>query len=220
MVRQTVRASLFLIAAALGSLGVAGNSFAAQQPAIEIGDAWVYETTDRSTGEKRGKFRQVVTEVGDNIVIRIGKSELVYTREMNLIEVRSGGATTAKFDPYRLSYSFPLDTGKRYEKSFAGTSRSGARTTRYQSKAQVVGTESVTTAAGTFDAIKVVIEGTFDADEGVRRWSGSRTETLWYAPAVKRHVRSEFEERWRVSDITSGSSEVSELISFTPAKKP
>ena len=217
--KRAIHTSLILIAALLPA-HTAAQASTAEQPVINVGDAWVYETTDRQTGEKRGKLRQVVTEVGDAIVVRLGKSERVYTREMNLIEIRSGGATTAKYDPHWLHFSFPLEAGKRYERNLVSTTRGGARTTRWQLKAQVIGAESVTTAAGTFDAVKIVIEGTFNAEEGARRWSGSRTETVWYAPAVKRHVRSEYDERWRTSDVTSGSSEATELISFRPANKP
>ncbi len=208
------------IVAVLVAVEIGAQPLRAEQPTIAVGDTWVYETTDRQTGEKRGKLRQVVIEAGDGIVVRIGKSERIYTREMNLVEVRSGSTTTARYDPYWLQFSFPLEVGKRYEKSLQSTTRSGARTTRWQLKAHVVGTESVTTATGTFDAFKIVIDGTFNSEEGVRRWSGTRTETLWYAPAVKRHVRSEFEERWRTSDITSGNSESTELISFRPGKMP
>jgi hypothetical protein len=59
---------------------------------------------------------------------------------------------------------------------------------------RVVGREPVETAAGTFDAVKVVIEHNWWAVAGAfsqmaPQFSGGRTLTVWYSPQTKRAVK-------------------------------
>jgi hypothetical protein len=59
---------------------------------------------------------------------------------------------------------------------------------------RVVGRESVKTAAGSFDAVKVVIEQSWSAVAGAfsqmaPQFNGGRTLTVWYSPQAKRAVK-------------------------------
>jgi len=61
-----------------------------------------------------------------------------------------------------------------------------------EAKGSIVGRESVDTAAGRFEAIKIVVQQSWRAASGAGRtgeMNGGRTIVIWYAPEVKRAVR-------------------------------
>ncbi len=62
---------------------------------------------------------------------------------------------------------------------------------RNERKVRVIGWETVAVPAGTFRALRIESEGSFQrTDIAV---SGSAKETAWYAPEVKRYVKWTFE---------------------------
>lgn len=207
----------------------------ADRPELKIGDTWVYQQLDARTGEKRGAGTQVLEALSDDrIVVRSGSLDRqgremsgtrIYTRDWNLTEVKAGDTVTFTAQPAWAYYQFPIEVGKTWDAKFVTTSLSrtrsgeragGERNSRWQWKVRVEGVESVTVPAGTFDAFKLRYEGYFDVSESPRTWNGSRSETLWYAPAVKRHVKFEFEERASWAGGSSYDHVRVELVSFKP----
>jgi len=185
----------------------------ADRPDIKVGDTWVYQGADLATGEKRQPVTSTVESVlDDRMVFQTGEQSETYTRELNMMEIRRGNSPTFSANPFWARYQFPLEVGKQWEGKFDTVSRGGERGYRWQWKVKVEGVESITVPAGTFEAIKLRLDGFYTCSRGCD-WSGRRTETIWYAPVVKRHVKTEFEE-------TSGryrDSQRFELLSFKPA---
>lgn len=209
-----------LIAAAVWSQAIGAQGLTrVERPAINVGDTWVYQSRDAQTGEKRPGWRHVVSEVTpDRIMVRSAKSQLSFTQDFNLIEIKTGETVTVRYTPAWGYYNFPLEVGKTYDAKFQSDSRSGTRDTRWNWKAEVLGSESVTVPAGTYDALKIKYTGNYNVTEAGRSWSGGRIETLWYAPAVNRHVKTEWTHNWSGSGFKGSETEVNELVSYTPAK--
>ena len=80
-------------------------------------------------------------------------------------------------------YQWPLAQGKTWDAPYEGADFDTSWSVSVQ------GWEDVTVPAGTFRAIRIDLKRT---NSGGRRTV--KQETLWYAPAVKRHVRLEEHE--------------------------
>jgi hypothetical protein len=80
----------------------------------------------------------------------------------------------------------------------------------------------VTTPAGTFDAVRLLVIMRLD-DEEFWRWPTDCTYTVWYAPAAKASVRevkrADYLERASGPDAKArlpSQNALVELVSFTP----
>jgi hypothetical protein len=100
-------------------------------------------------------------------------------------------------DPYYPTYSFPLEIGKTWEKEVTFTRNFDDRKVVSQLRGEVIGREKVSVPAGTFDALKIVVKGSYNGwmgSAGGGRWSGQQSEIRWYAPEVKNFVKSTYED--------------------------
>lgn len=218
IMRFALGTTILLAGILLHSSALAQALIRADRPELKIGDTWVYQQSDARTGEKRGAGTHVLEALGDDrIVVRTGPAGTnTYTRDWNLTEMKQGDSVTFAARPAWAYYQFPLEVGKQWDAKFDATSRGGQRTTRWQWKVRVEAVESVNVPAGTFEAFKLRYEGYYNVSEGPRNWNGSRLETLWYAPAAKRHVKIEFEERATWASGSSYDHTRVELVSFKP----
>ena len=85
----------------------------------------------------------------------------------------------------------PLQVGKKWDGVADKRLFSNGKHGKFNLKGEVVSFEKVTVSAGTFDAYKVVL--TIDAastDEDAN--IGNTVATFWYAPSVKREIKSEY----------------------------
>jgi hypothetical protein len=170
----------------------------ADRPEVKTGDAWVFRDIDVTTGEKRETTNLVTVVDPDKIVVETGWSTSgawTFTRDWNLVEVKTGETVRSSVAPYWPYLQFPLEVGKTWRAAFEVevTIRTDTRRAKWQWNAHVVAAEAVTVPAGTFQALKIEYDGTLTSRQGARAWAGSQKETAWYAPAVKRFVRREFE---------------------------
>jgi hypothetical protein len=218
IMRFALGITMLLAGMLLHSSALAQSLSRADRPELKIGDQWVYRLSDARTGEKRWEGTHVLEALTeDRIVVRTGPAgRNTYTRDWNLTEMKQGDSVTFAARPAWGYYQFPLEVGKQWDAKFDATSRGGQRTARWQWKVRVEAVESVNVPAGTFEAFKLRYEGYFNVSEGTRNWNGSRSETLWYAPAVKRHVRFEFEERATWAGGSSYDHVRVELVSSKP----
>ncbi len=135
--------------------------------------------------------------------------------------------------------SFPLSTGKTWQVDYTEQHPTKLhRSEKWNTKCTVLGHESVEVPAGAFDAVKVECEGTWTAEmeptvtvaqsaqanaTGVAmashsdkvaagEHSGRTYKAFWYAPAVKRWVKS-VEEYYSSGGVRT-ESHTSELESF------
>lgn len=193
----------------------------ADRPEVRQGDVWIFQVTDVVIGDKRTPNTQTVNEITpDRItVVNSNGSTTTFTRDWNQVETKQGETIIFKADPAWMQYAFPLEIGKKGSPRFTTISRSGANRSRWQWNAVVERTESVTVPAGTFQAFRIQLDGFYNGSSGTYTWTGRRAQTIWYAPAVKRAVKTEFEDN---AQGGAGASryrniERTELISYTPA---
>ncbi len=164
-----------------------------------VGDYWTYELRDQISGELKNTLTTTITDVTPtDIAVRIqaqaysqGPSVLVYDRSWNL-KNNPGW----KFSPNDgTGVKMPLAVGNTWR--FRDDQVRGGYGTTFKNAgtSKVVGTESVTTDAGTFQALKIEtsINGR-NANDLTKRFES--TMTTWYVPSinhwVKRTVKSAF----------------------------
>jgi hypothetical protein len=185
-----VRVWLPLVLSALLAAAATAQPAPPERPTYAVGDAW--SLTD-------GAYRLARIERGGTYVFTAaGDREIWLTRDLALTYVKRGGDTIEIQEPPRVPW--PLTAGKR------GTWRSAIRLpggiVEVYAIWRVDGPEPVTTAGGAFDAFRIrysfdpEIPGQFSSAPAVQRYGALAREakfdvTLWYAPAVRRLVRSE-----------------------------
>ena len=158
------------------------------------GDHWTYEVRDEITGTISAIRENVVTEVTpQEISVRFkvaGSSNQglnVYDRSWN---VKSTG--NWKYSPNDgTGIQAPLAIGKSWSFKSNDVNTAGGFTWNRAGNSKVVGKESVTTKAGTFETFK--IETTFstrNVKDPTRK--EDVTSQTWYAPAINRWVKRVF----------------------------
>ncbi len=162
------------------------------------GDRWTYQLTER---KPRGEPRQrsytvrVVATTPTAIVDRFSIDD----REGHDWEHERGGYLLSQgasiFSPYLQVFENvapPAELGSIVVKDPACSTSFYVCTVN----GRVVGRETIKVAAGSFDAVKVEIEHTWQAASGsvvhaqqMGQLRGARNLTVWYAPAAKRAVK-------------------------------
>jgi hypothetical protein len=174
------------------------NSDEAMDPPM-IGDHWTYEVRDEITGEVKTTSTSLITDLTptdialrvQNQAYSVGPAILIYDRFWNL-----KNSPTWKFSPNDgTGIKMPLAVGDTW-KFRDDQIRTGYGTTfRNVGTSKVVGMESVTTDAGTFQALKIEtsING-HNANDSTKRFES--TVVTWYVPSldhwVKRTQKSAF----------------------------
>jgi len=164
-----------------------------------LGDHWTYQLRDEITGEIKTTLTNIITDLTPtNIAVRIqsqaysqGPTVFIYDRSWNL-KINP----TWTYSPNDGSgIKTPLAVGDAW-KFQDNQIRTGYGTTfRNVGTSKVVGTESITTDAGTFQALKIEtsING-HNANDSTKRFES--TITTWYVPSIdhwiKRTVKAAF----------------------------
>lgn len=189
--RQTMRALVTSIAATLFAsismpVHAAADVLPQSAPHFATGDTWTYAWTDELSGKRR-IFTQTVKDVhadGSAIVsLGTGGKTLLLSAEGNVIAAACG--------PQDIRLHFPLASGATYSSQCEAHDSWGNWTRR--TTGEVKGVETVQTKAGAFVTVKVELTGTWWLASGPG--GGRFDETLWYAPAVKRFVKDEYQAR-------------------------
>jgi hypothetical protein len=158
------------------------------------GDRWTYQVRDEITGNVTATRETVITEVTPtDISMRFkvagtpNEGFMVFDRSWNLVEERPW-----KFSPNDGSgIQSPLAVGKTWPVRTNNVNSTNGAVWKRSGTAKVVGQESVTTKAGTFDAFK--IETTFVANNvNNPTLKNNVTSTTWYAPAIDHWVKRTF----------------------------
>jgi hypothetical protein len=197
------------------------DAAASAQPAKPIvpmeeprpGDRWTYEIRDEITGSVTESREYVVTEVtptGISVRYKVvgGRNEglIVYDRSWNVVEDRpwryapNDGAGIQS--PLAVGKTWPVQTNNINSANGSVWKRSGIAT--------VVGQESITTKAGTFDTFKIEIKFT-GRNLNNPMMKNEVTSLTWYAPAVDHWVKRSFVSR---SDKHLQIDRVVELVEY------
>lgn len=202
-------AGLFCLMLSLGASAVAqsvhseSNSAASEETAESMepplpGDHWAYEFKDEIAGTVKGTSSNVITDVSPTeISLRaenIGRPGISYWVYDRLWNVKSGPIW--KFSPHDgTGIKLPLKVGSTWQFQSKDTFTARAGSFRRSGSSKIVGEESITTHAGTFQAyrIETSIKMNNIADPSK---SSTLAMTTWYVPSINHWVK-------RTSKITT-----------------
>ncbi len=160
------------------------------RPQVKVGDAWTYQYSDNWKKLPNATFTHSVTEANESrikvAVLNTASKErfmdATYSTDWNTYAL--AGVT---YNPAVNDYNFPLTAAKSW-KSIYTYKRADGGETRCEQTATVAGIERVAVPGGTFDAVKIVINGSWRWTSG-GAYNGSFTKTIWYARDPKRWVK-------------------------------
>jgi hypothetical protein len=178
------------------------------------GDHWTYEVRDEITGTVTSTRQNVVTEVTPKEVIvryaNLGTSNSdglnIYDRSWNVLENRPW-----RFSPHDGSgIQSPLTVGKTWPLKTNNINSANGNIWKRSGTSKVLGQESITTKAGTFDTFK--IETIFTAvNANNPNMKNEVTSVTWYAPAIDHWVKRTFISR---ADKHLQTSNTLELVDY------
>jgi hypothetical protein len=216
---------LWLIASAAAPTGTGGSA-----PQLAVGDRWQYRITDNL---RRGAVSQLDVEVisvsGRAARIRLQRADASSRSEwIDEVDAESGltsgslnGEAVRAFDPPVKLLAFPLDKGKTWRQTINTMRKDTGIKDQILVYGKVNGPAAMTVAAGRYDAIAVYRTVQLD-DAEFWRSRTTRTDYVWYAPAVKGPVREKREGLYNQTDRSHPQvrteSTVLELVSFQPGK--
>jgi hypothetical protein len=162
------------------------------------GDRWIYEVRDEITGTVTSTRENAVTEVtpteitvrSRNLGTNNNEGLSTYDRSWNVVENRPW-----RFSPHDgTGIQSPLTVGKTWPVQTNNINSTTGNVWKRSGTSKVIGQESVTTKAGTFDTFK--IETTFTATNVNSPTIKNEVVSLtWYAPAIDHWVRRTFISR-------------------------
>jgi hypothetical protein len=203
-----VASALALAASAASAQQAQPAPDASSAPRFAVGDAWTYVWHDDLTGKEQQLAETVKAVTADgSATVDVNGSDagLVLSADGNVVKSASGS-----YSPAEVKLRFPLREGESYSAQYDYHDSTGRDWTR-QMKAQVEGTETIQTRAGSFQAVRVRITGGWYSD-GAPGGGGSFNETLWYAPQAKRFVKDVFQSIPRGRGV--GNTTQTELTAY------
>lgn len=152
----------------------------------QIGDTWTYRYSDGYGRTETYKVRVISTSEGEiQDEIRIGRLShaLTFGSSLELVSRSISGLSLREFSPYLQSLG-PAEYSVGWNASFKLFEGSKPFSARF------VGTELVNVPAGSFEAKKLIIEGTQFVTTGpFPSLSRNFQMAVWYVPDVKRFVK-------------------------------
>ena len=170
-----------------------------------VGDRWVYHAVQGYRAKIEWDETHEVTAAGpDGITVKV--SVKGPTIDVERIErwsapgvVLQGAvfeAETDRFDPPLIRYKFPLATGETWNQRVRDLDQAPGPYGAISRYVTVGGRRTITTPAGTFDAIGMRVLMQLD-DETFWRYATQCNYLIWYAPAVGAVVHEHKESQWR-----------------------
>jgi len=161
------------------------------------GDHWTYEIRDEITGEVARTRENVITEVTPTEIsvrfriLKTGNVGLsVYDHSWNII--REGSWRYSPNDGTGIQS--PLEVGKTWPVKTNNINSANGSVWKRSGASKVVGQESITTKAGTFDTFKIETKFTgTNVNNPILK--NEVTSVTWYAPAIDHWVRRTFISR-------------------------
>lgn len=208
-----VAASAAALSGASLPVPVAAPMIEAQAPVFQVGEEWEFaywNDLDRSRSERYAQQVEKVSPNGARLVVQSANGARRTDLDTNANIVQS---PVGHFSPSNEALHFPLSAGQSWTAGY--TFASGAWTSRCERTAKVVAIERVSTAAGTFDAFRIESTVTW-AGQSIGAGAGRSRSVDWYAPAVGRVVKEEYED---IPDNKNAprSSSGYELVRYSPA---
>jgi hypothetical protein len=230
-----VRIDYVALFGTVASLWIAASAAAAagsvDAPQLVVGDRWQYRITDNL---RRGAVSQLEAEVvsvaGGTARIRVKRSDAQGSAEWfdevdaqrGLVSGSLNGEPARAFNPPVQLLSFPLDKRKTWHQTINTMRKDTETKDQILIYGKVRSSGSVTVPAGTFDTVWIYRSVQLDDSEFFRSRT-TRTDSVWYAAAVKAPVKeareAQYNQRDRGQPTVRTESTVWELLSFQPGKK-
>lgn len=218
--------------AAVWGGAVHAQSFEA--PKLDIGDKWTYSYEDMGEHREPYTYTNQVFKADGESGWMYGESQAPQPWRKSWVmryDFQRGGVTEffeynapSQSNPHPVQpghrYSerlamdddiqYPLFVGKKYTVDWPSVDGSSA----FQFDVTVESFEKVVTPAGQFDAYKLKFVGHWQLVAGTQSYTGSARRVSWVAPAVKRIVRTEYQDRSIYNNLLNRS--VEELVKWEP----
>jgi hypothetical protein len=157
----------------------------------QLGDHWTYELKDEIAGEVKGTYTNVVTDVsGTEIGVRVGmtgNSNTGYVTFDRTWDVKN--TALWRYNPNDGSgIRLPLAPGKTWTFQSTDVNSTNGFSSKRAGSSKIVGQESVTTRAGTFDTFKIETTYSLRSTNDPTKKVQVTTQT-WYAPAINHWVK-------------------------------
>lgn len=179
----------------------------------QVGDHWTYEVHDDISGEVKSTTTNTITDVSaTDISIRtsvLGNANfgyINYDRSWNRTSNDTWRFTPNDGSGIRL----PLAVGKTWSAKASDVNRTTGFDWKRTTRSKVVGQESLTTRAGTFETFKIEITFEFQSAKNPSKKFQEEAQ-VWYAPAIDHWVKQANVTR---SDGRVRSRYTSELIEY------
>lgn len=157
------------------------------KPVFRVGDWWEFDK--RYMRQRCRKWEVVDADPGGFLVQQCDDHKLYrdYANHLEVVRVAKGSEDVITFGPALKELVFPLSVGQSWEQDYSGFSADNSNAWTSHTAWSVEAYESVTVAAGTFDAYRIEI---FE-EWVVEAYSGTLEATAWWSPAVKMFVKHE-----------------------------
>lgn len=206
---------------------VPSKSYSAGVRLPQAGDTWTYRLT---YPRLRGQWGQIEKPARTQIVKVESSSESEIVDQISVDGAAAAGSRHTRgaytltqdvsiFSPYLIDFTELARAASLGDVAIQETS---CRSTHAcTARARVAGTETVQVPAGTFSAVRVIVEqswrpgpsATAMGQHMMATLNGGRTLTIWYAPEVKRAVK--FSSRPVVGDVPPVETNFDlELVSY------
>jgi hypothetical protein len=158
-------------------------------PKLAVGDRWVYHVADGfRVRQEWDETHEIVAMDASGITVNVTLKgpgvDVVRTEKWSAPGVVLVGAVheaeTRRFEPPLVRYQYPLTPGETWQQRIRDPQAPPGPFGPIQRQVTVQGYESVTTPAGTFDALRMRVALTLD-DETFYRFPTRCDYTLWYA---------------------------------------
>ncbi|MGH8801873.1 MAG: TapB family protein, partial [Casimicrobiaceae bacterium] len=168
-------------------------------PELRVGDRWVYHVIDGYRQKiEWDETHEIVAIDANAITVAVkakgGGKETSRTEIWSAPGVVRSGAIfeseTDRFDPPLIRYPFPMVVGSKWSQRVRNLDKPPGPYGPISYQAAVRGRESVTTPAGTFDALRVRYVMRLD-DESLSQKATECDYLVWYAPSVGAMVREQ-----------------------------
>lgn len=169
-----------------------------QAPRLAAGDQWVYEQINPYNRIRLRTLTDTLEAAAPGFTLVQTSSRAQDPQERERVPApwqlaAESGPLPRRYDPPLVQIPFPLHPGSSWHQSVKVTDAYG-NTYTWLTAGEALGWERVPTPAGSFDALKVVLQMNLGDSDAI--WGNTHVfETLWYAPAVRRWVRREYRYR-------------------------
>jgi|GEM_PF-2694060 len=222
---MTPRFPALLTTLALTACCAAASAQEMSLPTFALGDRWAFRETDLLTKNETGRWTETVTAI-DAADYWIDSRRSVQTtwrgdttkavhREQFLVDAAAPNrrGKTITTNDAGCAYPWPLKVGMKFECTEGMVWPNGWKI-RYALSFTVAAAETVQTAAGSFDTLRLEARG--NAINDTTNGSSSHERTIWLSPAAKREVKHEI--RTRLNNGTIFRVEGRELVEFSAGK--